>query len=138
MTDIKILNEPLNAAACIAAVADDECGGTSVFMGTVRSKTDEKKVIRLEYECYSSMALKEMKKITEDAMRSWDVRNMIIHHRTGILYVGDIAVIIAVNAPHRNAAFNACSYAIDTLKKTVPVWKKEVFKDGEEWVSAYP
>jgi molybdopterin synthase catalytic subunit len=137
MTDVKIINEPLDTAACMAALADDECGGMAVFIGTVRNKTKGKKVIRLEYECYESMALKEMHKIAREATRQWEVKNILIHHRAGILKTGDIAVVIAASAPHREAAFDACRYAIDTLKKTVPVLKKEVFEDGEAWVSSH-
>ena len=137
MTDIKILTGPIDTAACIATAADAECGGLVIFTGTVRNKTKAKKVIRLEYECYQSMALKEMKKIAADAVRLNGIKNIIIHHRMGILHIGDSAVVIAVSAPHREAAFDACRYAIDTLKKTVPIWKKEVFEDGEVWVSAH-
>src|SRR6185437_6489087 len=112
------------------------CSGMAVFIGTVRNKTKERRVVSLEYECYVSMALKEMRKIADDAIGLWKIKNILIYHRTGILQIGETAVIIAVNAPHREAAFDACRYAIDTLKKTVPIWKKEVFEDGEEWVSA--
>lgn len=137
MIDIKILNEPLDAAACITKATDAECGGMNIFIGYIRNKTKDKKVVRLEYECYHSMAVKEIKKIADTALRLWDIRNIIIHHRTGILHIGDIAVVIVINAPHRDAAFEGGRYVIDTLKKTVPIWKKEVFEDGEEWVSAH-
>lgn len=138
MIDIKILNEPLDTVRCIGSVIDAECGGIATFTGVVRNKTNEQNVIRLEYECYEAMALKELKKIAEDVIRLWKVKNVVIHHRTGILSVGEIAVVIAVGAPHRDAAFDACRYTIDTLKQTVPIWKKEVFEDGEEWVAAHP
>ena len=137
MIDIKISNEPLNAADSIATISDHECGGEVVFIGTIRNRTKGKTVMRLEYECYQSMALKEMRKIAAEALHRWTVKNILIHHRTGSLQVGDIAVVIVVSAPHREAAFNACRYAIDTLKKTVPIWKKEIFDDGEEWVSPH-
>ena len=137
MIDIKITNEILDAAACIANATDAACGGIAGFIGTVRNQTKEKKVTRLEYECYESMALKEMKKIADEVIRLWNVNNIIIHHRTGILSIGDIAVIIVVSSAHRDAAFDACRYTIDTLKKTVPIWKKEVFEGGEEWISAH-
>jgi molybdopterin synthase catalytic subunit len=137
MIELKISDEPLDSAACIAKASNEECGGMAVFIGTVRNKTREKKVLRLEYECYQSMALKELKKIAEDAMRLWEIKNILIHHRIGILDISDIAVVIVVSASHRDAAFDACRYAIDTLKKTVPIWKKEVFENGEEWVSAH-
>jgi molybdopterin synthase catalytic subunit len=137
MIDLQILSKPLNIPDCIKKVASPECGSTELFIGTARNKTNGKRVIRLEYECYESMALKEMQKIADDTIRRWEIENVLIHHRTGILSIGNIAVIVAVSAPHREASFEACRYAIDTLKKTVPIWKKEVFEDGEEWVSAH-
>lgn len=137
MTDLKISSEPLDIISCIGKVKNLQCGGMDIFIGTIRNKTKEKKVVRLEYEAYEPMALKEMKKIAEYALQLWPVENILIHHRVGVLKTGDIAVIVAVSAPHREAAFDACRYAIDTLKKTVPIWKKEVFEDGEEWVAAH-
>jgi len=138
MIDIQISSTPLNIAACIDAAATPDCGGIDVFIGTVRNATAGKKVLRLEYEAYESMALKEMYKIADEAARKWPVQNIVIHHRTGILQIEDAAVIIAVSAPHRGAAFEACRFAIDTLKKAVPIWKKEIFEDGEVWVAAHP
>jgi len=84
------------------------------------------------------MAIKEMQKIAARAAEKWPVEKMVIHHRVGTLAIGEIAVIIAVATPHRKAAFEACEFAIDTLKETVPIWKKEIFKDGEVWVAAHP
>jgi molybdopterin synthase catalytic subunit len=138
MIDIQISSSPLNIAACINAVVSPDCGGIDIFIGTVRNATAGKKVLRLEYEAYESMALKEMHKIADEAARKWPVENMVIHHRTGILQIEDAAVIIAVSAPHRGAAFEACRFTIDTLKETVPIWKKEIFEDGEVWVAAHP
>ena len=137
MIDIKVLNEPLDTARCIVNATNPECGGLAIFIGTVRNKTGDQKVICLEYECYESMALKELKKIAENAIGLWKINNIVIHHRVGILKVGDIAVAIAVSARHREAAFDACRYIIDTLKETVPIWKKEIYENGEEWVSAH-
>lgn len=115
-----------------------QSGGIDVFIGTVRDATKGKKVVRLEFESYEKMALSEMTKIAEDILKKWPVHKVLIHHRTGILQVGDVPVIIAISAAHRDAAFEACRYAIDTLKQTVPIWKKEVFEDGEAWVAAHP
>ncbi|MFB2119536.1 molybdenum cofactor biosynthesis protein MoaE [Parapedobacter sp. 2B3] len=137
MIDIKILNGPLDTAGCIGRATDAACGGTAMFIGTVRDKTDGRNVVQLEYECYESMALKELAKIAEHAARSWKIDHLVIHHRIGVLHVGDIAVVVAVGAAHRDAAFDACRYTIDTLKKTVPIWKKEIFENGEVWVSAH-
>ncbi|KPH15346.1 molybdenum cofactor biosynthesis protein MoaE [Chryseobacterium sp. ERMR1:04] len=138
MIDIKITDEPLNVSECLAAAADIECGGTASFIGAVRNNTRNKKVIRLEFECYKPMALKELRKIADEAISLFAVKNIVIHHRIGVLYPGDIAVVIIANGRHRDAAFDACRFGIDTLKETVPIWKKEIFEDGEEWVSAHP
>jgi len=109
-----------------------------VFIGTVRNVTKGKPVIRLEFEAYEPMALAEIEKIVKQVFIHWPVQKVLIHHRTGILQVGEIPVIIAVSAAHRAAAFEACRYIIDTLKQTVPIWKKEIFEDGEVWVAAHP
>jgi molybdopterin synthase catalytic subunit len=113
-------------------------GGIDIFIGTVRDMTKGKTVVRLEFEAYNQMAIKEMEKIAQQAFDSWPVQKILIHHRTGVLAVGEIPVIIAVSAAHRAAAFEACRYIIDTLKEAVPIWKKEVFEDGEVWVAAHP
>lgn len=136
--DLKISDSPLDIMACIGLVSRPESGGIDVFIGTVRDATQGKTVERLEFEAYESMAIREMRKIAEQAFERWQVQSMAIHHRTGVLQVGEVAVVIAVGAAHRGAAFEACRYAIDTLKQTVPIWKKEVFEDGEVWVAAHP
>jgi molybdopterin synthase catalytic subunit len=115
-----------------------ESGGIDVFIGTVRNATKGKKVIKLEFEAYEPMAIAEMKKIAEQAFDKWQVQKVLIHHRTGVLEVGEVPVVIAVSAAHRAAAFDACRHIIDTLKQTVPIWKKEIFEDGEVWVAAHP
>jgi molybdopterin synthase catalytic subunit len=112
-----------------------ESGGIDVFIGTVRNATKGKKVIKLEFEAYEPMAIAEMKKIAEQAFDKWQVQKVLIHHRTGVLEVGEVPVVIAVSAAHRAAAFDACRHIIDTLKQTVPIWKKEIFEDGEDWRS---
>ncbi len=138
MLEIKIFSEPLNIQSCIDWVMTDESGGIDVFIGTVRNATKGKKVVRLEFEAYETMAVNEMRRIAEDIVTKWPVHKILIHHRTGLLKVGEVPVVIAVSAAHRNAAFDACRYAIDTIKQTVPIWKKEVFEDGEEWVTPNP
>lgn len=138
MIDIKISADPLNIPSCIERVRSPSCGGIDVFIGTVRGMTKGEKVIRLEFEAYENMALNEMKKIAEQALNKWPVENILIHHRTGVLQIGEVPVVIAVAAAHREDAFNACRYAIDTLKHTVPIWKKEVFEDREIWVTPHP
>lgn len=138
MIDIKISEEPLDIPACIDWVMSPSCGGIDVFIGTVRDATKGRQVLRLEFEAYQQMALNEMKKIAGQAIEKWPVEKILVHHRTGVLQVGEVPVVIAVAAAHRAAAFDACRYVIDTLKQTVPIWKKEFFEDGEVWVAAHP
>lgn len=140
MNNIQILlsAETLNTQACIDWIMSPESGGIDVFIGTVRNATKGKVVLKLDFEAYEPMAVSEMKKISRQAFEQWPVQKVLIHHRTGTLQVGEIPVIIAVSAAHRDAAFEACRYIIDTLKQTVPIWKKEAFEDGEVWVAAHP
>ena len=136
--DIQLLDRALSTQICIDFVDDPGSGGTAVFIGTVRDQTSGKRVLRLEFEAYGPMALQEMRKIAEQIAERWSAHKVSIHHRVGTLGIGEIAVIIAVATPHRKAAFEACQYAIDTLKETVPIWKKEFFEDGAVWVAAHP
>ncbi len=137
-TQIQISPTPLNIQSCIDWIRSPESGGIDVFIGTVRNATKGKAVLRLEFEAYEPMALAEMEKIVKQAFEKWPVQKVLIHHRTGVLQVGEVPVIIAVSAAHRAAAFEACRYIIDNLKQTVPIWKKEIFEDGEVWVAAHP
>jgi molybdopterin synthase catalytic subunit len=136
--NIEILSTPPEVATCLAWVQSPSCGGIDIFIGTVRNATKGKPVEKLEFEAYLPMAIAEMEKIAMQAMEQWPVQKICIQHRTGILTVGEIPVIIAVAAAHRSAAFEACRYVIDTLKQTVPIWKKEFFADGAVWVAAHP
>jgi len=138
MTEINISATTLDVTHCIDSVQSPDSGGIDVFIGTVRNATKGKAVVKLEFEAYERMAVKELQKITDHAMQHWPLHKVVVHHRTGTLQVGDVAVVIAVSAAHRDAAFDACRYIIDTLKQTVPIWKKEVFEDGEVWVAAHP
>jgi molybdopterin synthase catalytic subunit len=135
---IKISSEELLLKDCYDFVQDDACGGIAVFVGTVRNHTDEKTVRKLEFSAYEPMAVNEMTKIAVEAIDLFKVKKIAIHHAVGDLKIGDVPVIIAVSSPHREAAFKACQFAIDTLKRTVPIWKKEFFEDGEIWVNAHP
>ena len=137
-TSIKITSEKLNLDKCYEFVTDDSCGGIVAFVGTVRNSTEKKEVIQLEFSTNKPMATKEMQFIAEVALKKFSIKKIAIHHAEGLLQIGDIPVIIVVSAPHRKAAFEACEFAIDTLKETVPIWKKEHFSDGEVWVNAHP
>ena len=137
-SSIKITHEKLNLQDCYNFVFDASCGGIALFVGTVRNQTQNKEVTLLDFSTYESMAVKEMQKIAGKALEDFDILKIAIHHAKGELKIGDIPVIIAVSAPHRKASFAACKFAIDTLKETVPIWKKEHFIDGEVWVNSHP
>lgn len=135
---IQLTDQPLDIEKIINKVRSKAAGAINVFIGTVRDTTDGRKVVSLEFEAYIPMALSEMNIISNYVQKQWPALTIAIHHRIGTLSIGDIPVIIAVATPHRKQGFEACAYAIDTLKKTVPIWKKEIFEDGGEWVEAHP
>jgi molybdopterin synthase catalytic subunit len=135
---IKLTEKPIDIGEVIDAVRDDRAGGIDVFVGTVRAQTQGRKVVALEFEVYNRMAESELKRITAEAFQKWPVLKTAVSHAVGRKMIGDIAVAIAVSAAHREAAFDACRYIIDTLKERVPIWKKEIFEDGEVWVAAHP
>ena len=138
MIDIQLLHAELHAHVCEEFVRSAETGGVVVFSGVVRNQTGGRKVLRLEFEAYPGMAIREMQQIAQTARERFAVLHVSMHHRTGILYPDELAVVIAVGAAHRDAAFDACRFCIDTLKQTVPIWKKEFYEDGAVWVSAHP
>ena len=138
MIDVQLKTEPLSPENCRAFVSDADAGAVVDFIGTVRRQTQGRNVLRLEFEAYAPMALSEMEKIAAQALRQFDLLKVSMHHRTGALEIGQIPVVIAVSAAHRATAFQACQFCIDTLKETVPIWKKEIFEDGETWVAAHP
>lgn len=122
----------------VYALADDQGNGAIVVMsGMVRNQTDGKSVVALEYQAYEPMALQVFRQIAVDIRNNWsDVKRIVIHHRIGRLQIGEISVLVAVGCPHRSEAFEACRYAIDTLKHNAPIWKKEHWQDGSSsWVS---
>lgn len=138
MIDIQLLHTQLSEQACLDFVKTNDTGGIVVFVGTVRNQTKGKVVTRLDFEAYEPMAISEMQKIAILAVEQFSLKKISVHHRVGTLAVGEVPVVIAVSSAHRKAAFDACEFVIDTLKETVPIWKKEIFEDGEVWVSATP
>ena len=136
--EVKITNSALSLDECSEFVASENVGGIVHFIGTVRNHTKGKKVLKLDFEAYVPMAISEMRKIAEEAISKYDIHKIAIFHRLGTLNIGEVPVIISVSSSHRTASFEACQFAIDTLKNTVPIWKKEYFEDGEVWVSATP
>jgi molybdopterin synthase catalytic subunit/molybdopterin converting factor small subunit len=126
--------EPLSLEAAVAEVASDEAGAIATFVGTTRARSRGRDVHHLEYEAFEGMAEQEMARIADDLKRRYTLHDVAIHHRVGRVDIGERSVVIAVSAPHRGDALAACKDAIDTLKETVPLWKKEVFEGGAEWI----
>ncbi len=131
---IQITREPLDRNALIAAVTHANVGGIVTFEGVVRDNARGKQVQYLEYDIYPEMAVQQIRAIVTEAEQRWGVERVAVAHRFGRLEIGEASVIIVVATPHRAEAFEACRYIIDTLKTTVPIWKKEVAANGEEWV----
>ena len=129
-----IQETPLSESEVTARVTGPDAGGVVTFVGAVRDHSRGHDIRHLEYEAYPGMAEREMEKIADEAARRWPGARVAIAHRVGHLEVGDLAVVVAAAAPHRAEAFEACRFAIDTLKETVPIWKKEVTTSGEYWV----
>lgn len=126
--------EPLNVGAIARRGVPRTCGATVTLDGYVRQFTKEKETLYLEYEAYEPMALKEMEKLIAEAREQFEIAHVGIVHRLGKLEIGETSVVISVAAPHRRAAFEACEWLIKELKRTVPIWKKEVYAGGEAWV----
>jgi molybdopterin synthase catalytic subunit/molybdopterin converting factor small subunit len=130
----RVTAAPLSLDAVVAEVADERAGGVATFTGTVRRQSRGREVTRLEYEAYAEMAEDVMAQIAADLVERYELCTVAIHHRVGTLEIGEASVVIAVSAPHRQDALAACKDAIDRLKETVPLWKKEVYEGGEEWL----
>jgi len=131
---IQLTREPLDRTALINAVSHPSVGGIVVFEGVVRDNARGKQVRYLEYEVYEQMAREQIRSIINEAHERYGVERVAVAHRFGRLEIGEASVIIVVATPHRGEAFDACRYIIDTLKTTVPIWKKEVATNGEAWV----
>jgi len=130
----EITDQPISLESLVNTVTRPSSGAIATFLGVVREQTRGRQVRYLEYEVYREMAIPKMREIAEEIRRKWEVDEIAMVHRIGHLQIGEASVAIAVSAPHRHQALAACAYAIDRLKETVPIWKKEVWTDGEEWV----
>jgi MoaE-MoaD fusion protein len=130
----RVTEEPLSLDAAVAEVADERAGGIATFTGTVRRQSRGHEVLHLEYEAYAEMAEDVIAQLAAELDETHDLCGISIHHRVGRVEIGEPSVVIAVSAPHRQAALAACREAIDRLKETVPLWKKEVYEGGEEWL----
>jgi molybdopterin synthase catalytic subunit len=135
---IKITEKAIDVQKVIDTATSLSAGAVNVFVGTVRNNANGKNVVWLEYEAYETMAIAEIKKIIDEASHRWPLLGWAVSHRIGTLKPGEVSVVVAVSSPHRKESFEACQYIIDTLKEKAPIWKKEVFEDGEEWISARP
>ncbi len=136
--DIRISGTTLSIDEAYQSVLHEGCGGNCLFVGTVRNQNKGESVTHLDFDTYDTMAEKEMNKIALQCFDKFEIERIAIHHRKGYVGIKDIAVIISVSSGHRDASFQACRYAIDTLKDTVPIWKKEHLEDGSYWVGARP
>ena len=128
-----VTHEPIDSAAVSKAVRHEEAGAVIVFEGVTRNHHEGRRVVRLEYEAYEAMAQAHMQEIARRAFSQWPDIRMAMVHRVGVVAVGEASVVIAVSAPHRVQAYAASRFAIDELKATVPIWKKEVYDDGASW-----
>lgn len=131
-----IYETALSVERALETIRDDNGGGEAIFIGRVRRWNEGKRIQHLYYECHIPMAEKEIEKIIEEMHAKWPLRKIHAEHRIGKLEIGDIAVIVAVSAEHRKEAIDACRYGIDELKRRVPIWKKEVTEEGEDWIGA--
>ena len=130
----RVTDKPIDLQELVNYVSDPEAGAIATFIGTTRNNNEGRKVIGLDYDGYAEMAEKELARIGADAKTKWPICRMAIVHRLGPVQITEASVIIAVSAGHRDAAFAACRFAIEEIKKTVPIWKKEVYEGGEVWI----
>jgi molybdopterin synthase catalytic subunit len=135
---IRLTRDPIEAEALVAAAKHGEDGAVIVFDGIVRNNSRGRKTLYLDYEAYEEMAAKQMKELAREAITRFEVRNVAIIHRLGRLQVGETSVLIIVSSAHRAKAYEASRFLIDTLKKTIPIWKKETFVDGAVWADGEP
>jgi MoaE-MoaD fusion protein len=130
----RLTQGPINLTSVVVEVVDEQAGAIATFLGTVRAQSRGREVVALEYEAYEEMAESVMREIAEDVEARYDLCKVAIAHRLGRVEVGETSVAIAVSAPHRQDALAACKDVIDTLKERVPLWKKELYEGGEEWI----
>jgi molybdopterin synthase catalytic subunit len=130
----RVTTKAIDLQELVEFVTDPEAGAIVTFIGTTRNNNEGRKVIALDYEAYPEMAEKELARLGEEAQKRWKIQRMAIVHRIGPVQITEPSVIIAVSAAHRHDAFEACRFAIEEIKKSVPIWKKEVFEGGEIWI----
>ncbi|HWX52973.1 MAG TPA: molybdenum cofactor biosynthesis protein MoaE [Verrucomicrobiae bacterium] len=133
-----IVREPIPSREIANSIKAPEDGAVAIFEGIVRNQTRNRRTLYLDYEAYEAMAINQMDKLCHEALKQFPVRDVRLVHRLGRLQIGETSVLIAVASAHRGAAFEACRWLIDTLKKSVPIWKKEYFEDGAVWADGEP
>src|ERR1700756_5691674 len=138
MTRAAIVRKPIDTRAVLASIKRPEDGAAIAFEGVVRNNTRGRKTLYLDYEAYEEMALEQMQKLAREAGERFAIDRVGVVHRLGRLEIGESSIVIVVTSAHRAAAFDACRWLIDTLKRTVPVWKKEHFADGVVWKDGEP
>ncbi|MEX1254909.1 MAG: molybdenum cofactor biosynthesis protein MoaE [Dehalococcoidia bacterium] len=130
--------DPLDQQRLFDAVRVDEAGAVVLFHGVARNNSEGRRVVALEYDAYPSMAEKKLREVADEVKANFPITAIAVHHRTGRLAVGEASLLVAVSAPHRREAFEACHYAVDRIKQVVPIWKKEIWEDGDgAWVAGY-
>jgi molybdopterin synthase catalytic subunit len=130
----RVTRNPINLQELIDFVTDPEAGAVVTFIGTTRNNNEGRRVIALDYEAYPEMAEKELARLEEETKKRWNIQRMAIVHRIGPVQITEPSVIIAASAAHRADAFEGCRFVIEEIKRTVPIWKKEVFEGGEVWI----
>ena len=134
-----VTREPLDPQRVTALVQRDESGAVVLFSGVARNTSEGRRVVALEYDAYPEMALSKLREVADDVRARWPITGIAIHHRIGRLEIGEASLLVAVSAAHRREAFEACHYAVDRVKETVLVWKKEIWDDGDgAWVAGHP
>lgn len=131
---VEVTREEIDTDALTKSAGADTSGAVVTFLGTVRQDRDGKRLVSLDYDAYPEMAARKMEQVREEIMDRWPADEVSISHRFGPMKVGEVSVAIAISCPHRVEAFEACRYAIDRIKEIVPIWKKEVYEDGSQWV----
>jgi molybdopterin synthase catalytic subunit len=126
--------DPIRVETLVSHVRGNDDGAVALFLGTVRDHNRGRRVLRLDYQAYEEMAESEMQRLENRALERFEIHRVAVVHRTGVLQIGEVSVAVAVGAAHRAQALEACRFLIDTLKRTVPIWKKEYFEGGETWI----
>ena len=132
-----ITHDVLDPAPLVSAVRRDESGAIALFYGVVRNENMGRNVQYLEYDVYPEMAIKKIREVAEEVRAKYPITGIGVLHRVGRLEIGETSLLVAVSSAHRVAAFEACHFAVDRIKQVVPIWKKEVWEDGEEWIEGH-